>query len=86
MELMLRPGWPKSFRRTITVGRKTRVLVFHENQPVEVSAAEAKALEADIGTAIFEVERDAKGRPRFVEYAAAEVPTETTEATDAAIV
>lgn len=35
--------------------------------PVEVSDAEFEALRGDIGNALFEVEFDAKNRPRFVE-------------------
>lgn len=66
-ELMLKPGWPGSFRRSVGEGKKARKLVFLPNQPVEVKPAELSELNADLGVAIFEIERDEKGRPRFIE-------------------
>lgn len=66
-ELMLRPGWPGSFRRTVGAGKKARLLKFPPGQPVSVTEAEMKALQPDIGVALFKVERDEKDRPRFVE-------------------
>lgn len=66
-ELMLKPDWPGTFRRSVGSGKKSRTLVFERNKPVEVTAADLQALRADIGLALFEVERDEKGRPRFVE-------------------
>lgn len=66
-ELMLKPGWPGSFRRSVGEGKKSRTLVFLPNDPVEVKASEVDDLKADIGAAIFEVERDEKGRVRFIE-------------------
>ena len=79
-EVMLRPNWPGNFTRTITE-RKTiasgkkktlveevlRRVVFAPGQPVEVTDRELAALKPDLGKAIFEVERDAKGRPRLLE-------------------
>lgn len=66
-ELMLKPGWPNTFRRSVGEGKKARTLVFLPNQPVEVKPAEMRDLAADLGVAIFEIERDEKNRPRFVE-------------------
>lgn len=78
---MLKPNWPSAqFQRTVTVGKKTRVLIFAANQPVEVSDAEMKALASDIGKAIVEVERDEKNRPRYVE-SEPEAPTNLTQGT-----
>ena len=76
-ELMLKPGWPAAFRRTVVTGKKgkevSRLIVFRPRTPVEVSEAEFKALSNDIGEAIFEVERDEKNRPRFIESADVDV-------------
>lgn len=69
-ELMLKPGWPNAFRRTITAGGKMRIMTFKANEPVKVTAAEMKLLAADIGLSLFEVMRDEKDRPRFIETAA----------------
>lgn len=66
-ELMLRPDHPGQFRRTVQVGSKRRVIVFEKNVPVEVKDAEFTALKPDIGNVLFEIERDEKNRPRFVE-------------------
>lgn len=71
-EVMLRPGWPGTFRRTVKAGRKSRLLVFEPNAPVEVSPEEFRGLAGDLGLALFEVERDEKGRPRCVESAEAD--------------
>jgi hypothetical protein len=66
-ELMLKPGWPGVFRRTVAAGKKTKVLEFRSGQPVEVTEADIRALESDIGIVLFDVIRDEKNRPRFVE-------------------
>lgn len=71
-KLMLNPKWPGAFRRTVSVGKKTRLIVFKKDQPVDVSDAELKQLEPEIGNAIFEIELDEKGRPRFLEAVSAE--------------
>lgn len=65
--LMLRPGWPRGFRRTVKSGKKSKVVAFQPGQTVEVTEEEFKQLAPDIGLAVFEVELDEKGRPRFVE-------------------
>jgi len=64
---MLKPGWPNSFRRTIISGKKPKTLYFDPNEPVSVTPAEMALLKRDIGVSIFEVERDEKNRPRFIE-------------------
>lgn len=79
-ELMLRPDWPGGrFQRSIVhrKGKKTeagRVLVFTSGVAVDVTDDEFKALAADIGKALFEIERDPKNRPRFVETVPIETP------------
>lgn len=77
-ELMLKPGWPRSLRRTLGAGKKARVIEFRAGEPVDVSAAELAALKPDIGVALYEVDRDEKGRPRFVETVAIEVGNAAT--------
>lgn len=65
---MLKPGWPgTAFRRTVKAGKKSKLLTFPPGLPVQVTADEFLALRPEIGIAIFEVERDEKDRPRFVE-------------------
>ena len=68
-EVMLRPDWPRPFRRTIKLGKKGvhTTLIFEPNKPQRLTDEEFLAVAADVGVAIFEVERDAKGRPRYVE-------------------
>lgn len=66
-ELMLKPGWPRSLRRTLGTGKKSRLVEFKHGEPVEVSTADMAVLKSDIGVSLFEVERDEKNRPRFVE-------------------
>ena len=78
-ELMLKPNWPGTFRRTITVGKKSRRLEFAKNVPVEVTPAELKALGPDVGVSIFAIERDEKNRPRFVEEDSAEPEADPNE-------
>lgn len=63
MELMLRQDWPASFRRRVVGG----VLDFSPGVPVTVTDQQLMELLPDIGNALFEVERDPKGRPRMVE-------------------
>lgn len=74
-EFMLRPGWPGTFRRTISNGKRSRVVSFAPTVPVELTEAEAKQLGTDLGRAVFEVMRDEKNRPRFVEA----IPTSTPQ-------
>lgn len=67
-ELMLKPGWPGTFRRTVTVeGKEPRTIEFGANLPVEVSKEEMELLAPEIGVAIWPIERDDKKRPRYVE-------------------
>ena len=68
-EVMLRPDWPASFRRTVRVGKKgePKTLIFLPNTPTQLSDDEFLAIAQDVGVAVFEIERDAKGRPRYVE-------------------
>ena len=84
-ELMLRPGWPNTFRRRVG-GKNPRLIEFLPTVPVKVSEAEFKMLKADIGLALFEVERDEKGRPRFMESTIEPVPTERSEETVSEVV
>lgn len=88
-EVMLRPGWPgKRFQRTMVVSgakkgdkpKSTRTVVFEAGAPVGVSDAEMKALAIDLGVALFEVERDEKNRPRYVESTGAPPPTPEPDA------
>lgn len=76
-ELMLKPRWPGNFRRTILVGGESKVIEFHPGDPVEVTDEEFAALAPDIGVAVFEVERDEKGRPRYVESRSGEEAEES---------
>jgi hypothetical protein len=84
-EVMLRPNWAGGrFQRTLKIvkGKKVepgRTIVFNAGTPVEVTEPELKALAGDIGIALFEVERDEKNRPRFVE-SVDETPTAKPEA------
>lgn len=67
-EVMLRPGWPGAFNRTIRVdGDEPRLVTFQAGIPVEVTDAELAFLKPDLEKSIFEIERDVKGRARFVE-------------------
>lgn len=66
-ELMLKPGWPGTFHRTVKTDKGERLLTFSPNLPVQVTADEMKLLAPDIGLAIWPIERDDKKRPRFVE-------------------
>lgn len=75
MEVILRPDWKgEQFRRTIKSGKSSRVMTFRRRQPVTLSAAEAKALQADIGRVLVEVQRDEKDRIRYVESEPAPQP------------
>lgn len=88
--VMIRPNWPgKRFQRTIRTyvgaGKKRalnseRVVQFLAGCPVEVSDDELEALQPDIGVALFECERDEKGRPRLVESAPSPAEPATTTA------
>ncbi len=66
-ELMLRPDWPSDFRRLVQSGDGQKPLVFTRGTPVTVTDDELLQLLPDIGVVVFEVARDEKGRPRFVE-------------------
>lgn len=82
-EIMLKPNWPGSFRRTVGTGEQAKVLNFKAGEPVEVTADELKALKGDLGVALFEIERDEKGRPRFIESVeVTEDPTATKQNMD----
>lgn len=72
--LMLKPGWTGGvFRRTVQTGkRKPKLLTFAKGEPVEVSDDEYLALN-EVGTVLFDVEPDEKGRHRFVEPNGAEL-------------
>lgn len=65
----MRPDWPATFRRTVESGKKgeRKTLAFEPNTPKQISDEEFLALSQDVGVALFEIERDAKGRPRYVE-------------------
>lgn len=67
--LMLRPHWPGGkFRRTVQAGkRKPKRLEFLTGVAVEVTPAEAEALGSELGAVVFHVEKDDRGRFRFVE-------------------
>jgi hypothetical protein len=68
-ELILRPDRPSAFRRTVRTGKKAvpKTIVFAPGVAVEVTDAEYLELAADIGPALVEVDRDEKGRIRYVE-------------------
>lgn len=57
-----RPGGP--FRRRVAAGRTSKVLVFHPGKPIEVTPAQLKLLEPDLGVHLVEVTLDRRGRPR----------------------
>lgn len=64
---MLKPGWPGSLRRTVGAGKKARTIVFDPGEPVVISADDMKSLRGDVGVSLYEIDRDEKNRPRFVE-------------------
>lgn len=68
-EVMLRPGWPGGrFVRNVTTKKgKARRVEFSANEPVKLTDDEYLSIAADIGVALYDVERDAKGRPRLME-------------------
>lgn len=70
-EVMLRPSWPGGrFTRTVLTKKgKTRRIEFVKGDPVKLSDDEYLSLVGDIGRALFDVERDEKGRPRLLEPA-----------------
>ena len=72
-ELMLKPGWPGKFQRTLPGPKKT-LIVFEHGKPVEVTTKQLKELAGDVGVSIYQVERDEKNRPRFVETEPADIP------------
>lgn len=76
-EVMLRPEWPNSFRRTIVSGKKTTRLSFVTGVPVELNASQIEALKSDIGVALIPCERDNKGKVRLITD---EVEPETEDA------
>ena len=72
-EVMLRPGWPGGrFSRNVTTKKgKARRVDFVANEPVKLTDDEYLSIASDIGVALYDVERDAKGRPRLMEPAGA---------------
>lgn len=93
--VMLRPNWPGQFVRTIeerkteirkgkkvTTAELLRRVTFAPGDAVEVSDRELAALRAngDVGTALFEVEFDAKRRPRLLEPQAEPTEPEVAQA------
>jgi hypothetical protein len=74
-EIMLKPNWPGIFHRTVGTGEQAKRLEFAPGEPVEVDADQFKALKADIGVSLFEIERDEKGRPRYIETVETPDPT-----------
>lgn len=66
-EVMLKPGWPWQFHRTVAVGDTKKILEFSPGEPVEVTDEEFAGLSKDIGICLFEIERDEKGRARAIE-------------------
>lgn len=83
-EVMLRPNWPGGFRRTIKVGEESKVLNFAPGEALEVTPEELKALSGDLGKSLFEIERDEKGRPRFIESDVEPAPSDPTRTKPAA--
>lgn len=81
-EVMLRPSWPGGrFVRTVATKKgKTRRIEFAIGEPVKLTDDEYLALAGDIGQALFDVERDEKGRPRLLEPAGATESPTTSEA------
>lgn len=87
IELMLKPGWPGTFRRSVKPEKgKLRLIVFEPNKPVEVTASELKALASEIGRVVFEIERDEKNRPRFIESEPVETEVPTKNVTEQELV
>lgn len=72
VEVMLRPDWPGVFRRQVRSGKQSRVIEFRPNQPVTLTAGELDQIRNDVGVSLFEIERDEKNRPRFVETVASD--------------
>ncbi len=62
--VMLHPGRPGNFRRTILRKKKPVQLTFERNKPVELSAADCKQLDKDLGHALVPVEFDEKDKAR----------------------
>jgi len=64
--VMLRPGNPATFRRTVqrdAKGQPVRKLEFHPLQPVEVSDEDFFAIAPDIGTVLVYAAIDEHGKP-----------------------
>lgn len=67
-ELMLKPGWPGVFRRSVATGKGgSKTFEFVPRVAVKVSKEELELLRPELGVVVFEIERDDKDRPRFVE-------------------
>jgi len=74
-ELRLKPTWPiDSFRRTIVLDRdksgkavKTKTLTFSKGESTFVTPAELKLLKDDLQKAVWEIEKDERGKVRYVE-------------------
>lgn len=66
--VMLKPGWPGTFHRTLRrPDGSSRSVEFGKGQPVELSDAEVASVLPDLGRALVPVNLDEKGRPRVVE-------------------
>lgn len=69
--VMLKPGWPGTFHRTLrTPAGGSRAVEFGAGQPIELSDAEVASVLPDLGRALVPVNLDEKGRPRVVELQA----------------
>jgi len=68
MLLMLRRGWPGSFRRSVRdeKGEIVRTVEFQSNEPQEIKPEEMPFFANDIGNALVAVKED-DGRIRVIE-------------------
>ena len=62
--VMLHPGRPGTFRRTILRRKKPVQILFERNSPVELSANDCAQLEKELGHALVPVDFDEKGKAR----------------------
>lgn len=76
--VMLRGGWPGTFRRTVRdgKGRAVKQLVFELGQVVDLSKADMAAVAYDIGKALLPVRLDELGRPKVIDAPTAEEKAE----------
>ena len=93
--VMAKKSWPGVFRRSVRDdrGQISHTLEFAPGEPVEVTGADLKAIEGDLGVALQYAAFDAKQRPRVadadgspVREAASDLPPESGPDDDTALV